>query len=455
MTKTRPIIAFCLCAAIIFSGCAGQRFYPAPSLMPNTERYMKVPAFWISSHPDPDRVILNSKAIKRFNRNIQDDLRLTNDLKKFRETYSGVLLRKEIRATLNGYKKGKFYTMSWKKPGKDFFSKIEQNINAGAIQNEISVRYGLVSHYASQRVLPTPEGLYSNENKIDFDILQNNSLDIGRPVAVLAKTLDGKWLYTVSEHSDGWVESENIALCSKKLMISYITKEPFAVIIKAKGQIMLDPGLLKYFDYVRLGSRLRLVKNAKKTPSGAATVLIPSRAYDGSLELKKAFIQEKEINRGYLSYTPRNIILEAFEMQDTAYGWGGMYGEQDCSGFIQQVFATTGIDLPKNSYSQSEVGKLIRSFTKKADEKEKIDVLERSALAGATILYFSGHVMLYLGEVNNTPYVIHDIWGYSEKFGGSESVRVINHIVVSDLSLGEGTKKGSLLKRLKTIRTVS
>ena len=71
-------------------------------------------------------------------------------------------------------------------------------------------------------------------------MLQNNSLDIGRPVAVLGKTLDGKWLYTESPHSAGWVESENIALCSKEQMIDYITKKPFAVIIKAKGQIMLE-----------------------------------------------------------------------------------------------------------------------------------------------------------------------------------------------------------------------
>ena len=81
-------------------------------------------------------------------------------------------------------------------------------------------------------------------------------------------------------------------------------------------------------------------------------------------------------------------------------------------------------------------------------------MLQNQAVGGATILYFRGHVMLFLGLVNNTPYVIHDIWGYSEKIGTPEDVRVINRIAVSDLSLGEGSKKGSLLKRLRIVRTI-
>ena len=98
---------------------------------------------------------------------------------------------------------------------------------------------------------------------------------------------------------------------------------------------------------MRLGSRIPLAKNSQKTPTGVVAVLIPSSAGDGSFELKKAFLRKEEINRGYLTFTPRNILSEAFEMQDTAYGWGGLYGEQDCSGFIEQVFATTGIDSRK------------------------------------------------------------------------------------------------------------
>ena len=455
MIRSGRITALFLCAAFAFSGCAGQKFFPGPSVMPNTARDMKVPAFWISLQPNPDKVIMNAKAIKRFNRNIQDNLQLTTDLAKMADTYSGVTLRKEFQSTLDGYKKGKLYTKEGIRVRKDFFANIEQNIKVAAIPDDVPVAYALVSHYAPQRILPVSEGVYSSKLKQDFDALQNNSIDIGSPAAVLGRTLDGKWFYIQSQYSAGWVESENLVLCSKKQMLSYAERKSFAVVIKAKGQIMLDPGLVKYFDYVRMGSRLPLTKKNSKTSSGAAVVIIPSRAEDGSFTLKKAYIKEKDINRGYVPYTPRNIITEAFEMRDTVYGWGGLNGEQDCSGFIQQVFATTGINLPKNSFSQSEVGEMVRTFNKKTEDREKIDALQRSAVGGASILYFGGHVMLFLGEINDNPFVIHDLWGYTEKNGGPEQVRVVNHIVVSDLSLGQGTKKGSLLKRLKSIRTIS
>ena len=63
--------------------------------------------------------------------------------------------------------------------------------------------------------------------------------------------------------------------------------------------------------------------------------------------------------------------------------------------------------------------------------------------------------MLYLGMLENRPYAIHAVWAYREPLGEEDQVHVINRVVVSDLDLGDGSKKGSLFKRLTGVRAFS
>ena len=72
-----------------------------------------------------------------------------------------------------------------------------------------------------------------------------------------------------------------------------------------------------------------------------------------------------------------------------------------------------------------------------------------------SLLYLPGHIMLYIGTENNTPYIIHAIWGTEHFISKKESVvSFINKVVVSNLSIGEGTSKGSLLQRIKKVNTL-
>ena len=454
MTNRRHIINLFFAAILLLYGCASvQKYYPAPSVMPNIERNMRVPAFWISINPNPDKIIFTAKEIRRFNRNIERNLVLTKDITQFPENISGISVKNEIKETLKGFSAKTLYWKSGEKIKKDFYSGIKQNMAPDAIPQNIEVRFALVSHFANQRLLPITDGVYSGREKLEFDLLQNNSLDIGSPVAVLAESSDRKWLYTEGPSSSGWVQAENMAFCSQKEMAKYILKMPFIVVTRPKGQIMLDPKLVKYYDYVRMGSRIPILKGS--SAKTVVTVIIPIKDSSGRMAIKRVYIKRNEVNFGYLDYTPRNIILESFEMQDSSYDWGGLYGEQDCSGFIQKVFATVGINMPRNSFAQSQVGILINKFNKDTPDSKKLEILKSSAIGGLTTLYFGGHVMLYLGMIDNIPYVIHDIWAYSEKKNGSEAVRVVDRIVVSDLSLGENSKRGSLLKRLKVMRLLA
>jgi hypothetical protein len=298
--------------------------------------------------------------------------------------------------------------------------------------------------------------LYGEKDDIDFDELQNSALDVGTPLVVLHQTKDGQWLYGKTQLSEGWVQSRDVAMTDLNGIKPYGSSDRFVVVVAPKADVFLDRELTRYDDYVRMGAVLPL----SKEDGNIVEVRIPTRDLQGALVEVSGYLRKQDISVDFLPYTPRNIIDQAFKMLNSPYGWGDMYGEQDCSRFIQEVFSTVGIVMPRNSKQQSQIGILAIDFSGKESLGAKLAMLEQKAAAGVTTLYMKGHIMLYLGWVEGRPYAIHASWGYREKCSrvgvGQEScqevVRVMNRVVVSDLSLGEGSRKRSLLERLLTVR---
>jgi hypothetical protein len=62
--------------------------------------------------------------------------------------------------------------------------------------------------------------------------------------------------------------------------------------------------------------------------------------------------------------------------------------------------------------------------------------------------------MLYLGQEDGRLYAIHAVWAYREKGVDGDTAKVLGRVVVSDLSLGEGSSKGSLLERIVDVRVM-
>jgi len=52
------------------------------------------------------------------------------------------------------------------------------------------------------------------------------------------------------------------------------------------------------------------------------------------------------------------------------------------------------------------------------------------------------------------PYAIHETWAYRVPDGGQELIYKVNRVAVSNLDLGIGSRSGSLLERLRSIRMV-
>ena len=72
-----------------------------------------------------------------------------------------------------------------------------------------------------------------------------------------------------------------------------------------------------------------------------------------------------------------NAVKIANELIDEPYGWGGLYGNRDCSAMTRDFFAPFGIWLPRHSEDQAKkVGTYIDLQNLEPEQKEKI-ILEQ------------------------------------------------------------------------------
>jgi hypothetical protein len=173
--------------------------------------------------------------------------------------------------------------------------------------------------------------------------------------------------------------------------------------------------------------------------TATATGLERSPRADGAVEVRRPL-------------TRRAYLTEAFARLGHPYGWAGEAGGCDCSSLAQEVFASFGIHLPRSSAEQQYTG--TRSIALEPDEpassrEHRIDAAHER---GIVLLTFPGHVMLYLGRSDDRPMALHALAEYVEPCeSGGETLRLVDRVVVSDLSLGAGSSRRSLLERVTRI----
>jgi len=427
----------------LLPGCAalpgkGRVLSPSPAVLPGTVADHKSPAYWIARCREPDRIMMTPAEIVSF-----------NGVRENPPDVSPQELEKNAREALENLRGRVLFTRSGAAAAGEFFTRVERNIDLPALPSRYAPRYGFVTGKpgVDLRVLPSSEGLYAAAGDLEFDELQNSSYDWGTKVVVYALTRDEKWCYAATPDCSGWVPAEAIAFCSKAEYDGWLSGEPFVVVTAAKADIFSAPGRTGYVCYARMGTAFPLARRDGEN----AVIRFPGRAPDGVVTWSDAYVALNQLREGFLPYTPRVLLEQAFKLLNAPYGWGGSNGEQDCSSFIQEIFACAGVKLPRNSSEQARTGCSLGDFSAAQSDRKRA-VLREQAVPGVTLLYLKGHIMLYVGEDGQQPYAIHAFWAYRERSAGREIVRVVNRVAVTGLSLGAGTTKGSLLERIKSIR---
>jgi len=377
-----------------------------PIVIVNKNRHLNIAEFWIDKIEKPDMLIMNEKEIERFNDDTAYHKKTLTNFQDINSVYESQWIKEKLLKNFNGIKSRTTYFADGHKIPLSFYNDIKQKMNLNDFhETNRSTRYALTVNYTNQKIIPTERLLLKTSDQIHFDRNQNSALDMATPIAILQSSADGVWHYDIGPSSSGWVRSKDIAFGERDEILKYLNAKNFVVTTAAKTPLMIQE---KYHDYFRMGVKLPTVMKH----DDMTTVLVPLRDEKGNLILSNATVKTVNVHEGYLPYTQRTIITQAFKFLHAPYGWGGMYGEQDCSKFLQEIYATTGIKLPRNSTSQSNVGQAkldLAGLSKNA----KYQFLKNFALAGVTIIHLKGHIVLYLGEYKDEPYIIHTVWGSS------------------------------------------
>jgi len=269
------------------------------------------------------------------------------------------------------------------------------------------------------------------------------------PVLILHSNSDGSWVYVRAAISSGWVKADDVGETTREEFETFLTA-PFVVTSAALTDIFADKKLTEKLGTLRMGVRLPLVLS----DADVTSVLLPIKKEDGSLKINPVFVGNDFIHEGFLAYTPRNVLSQAFKLFGRPYGWGGKELTQDCSRFIQEVFATFGFELPRDSKNQIRTGLQLAQWDEAVTDETKQAFFKNAATPGATLLGMKGHIMLYLGSIDGRAYAIHSVWAYRQSTPDGDQPVVLNRVTLSDLTLGEGSEKGSWLNRINAVRFI-
>jgi len=312
--------------------------------------------------------------------------------------------------------------------------------------------FGVTIAPADLRVLPTarPEFAGSGPGEgFPFDRLQQSGLPAGLPVRVWHQSRDGAWLLVETPLAAGWLPAWTVARAGPAFRARWQSGRYLAVtqdgalLRDRQGRVLFTAALGAIFPL--LGSE-----------AGGWGVLAPAAGPAGEARAVQARLAREAGAAKPLPLTLGNLTRLAGRLVGQPYGWGGLFGNRDCSALTRDLLAPFGLWLPRNSAQQARAGAEYIDLAGLADaEKERL-VRERG-VAYLTLLWMPGHVMLYIGSPRGRPLALHSIWGL--KTSGlwcREGRALIGRTVITSLTPGVerpdlARPQGLLLHRLQAM----
>ena len=412
--------------------------------MPNVSKGMLRPEYWINRATDPDRVFMSEWDIMRINSLISRQGYRT-DPHEESPWVSGRRIRgyiEEDHRDLSGWRKYDQEDRRLRDPA--FARKMRALTRDDRVPEHVRVRYGLTVRRVKVRMMPTDAPVQRRPGEPNFDILMKSVAEPGEPVALYHFSADGKWAFVQTPHCCGWVLTAGMCWAGdREPFRKYLNPGRFLVVTGRESRVYRDRGLDRLAAKIGMGGRMPLVREER----GLYVVLMPSRLAGGRPGYYQGYVSRRgDLHEGFLKLTKRDLLIQAFKWLGGEYRWGYTGEATDCSGFIMSVFMTFGIELERSSELQVRAFEAIampRDMTRKERRLSEM-------LPFRTLLGFPGHIGLYLGKVGERHYLIHAFNSYwTGGKGGNREVRV-GRVVVSDLSLGENGRNGSLLEKLQS-----
>lgn len=331
-----------------------------------------------------------------------------------------------------------------------YYEKINTAIKTtGYTETSMEPEYAVTVRCANMRDIPTDDVIGYSASDTDDEMLQE-SLTVNEPFLIRAKcTYDNKtFYYGYSLNCPGWISGEDLAICSSHeewidAWKGDIDGTDFIVVTTDK--ITLEKTYLRPNASelkLRMGTVLKLVPDeeipeiiGERGTWNNYVVYIPVRNEDGTYSKEIAMIsQHCNVHVGYLDFTQANILDVAFECLGDTYGWAGWLDSFDCSLYLAMVYRCFGIIIPRNGTWQQKVPGTAYNLSEMDDETKQQFI---ETMPVGTLLFISGHVMMYLGSENGTGYVISALGTVLES-DGDTSTKSIYGTVITPLTVRRG-----------------
>lgn len=416
----------------------GQRgprlFLRAPDVLPGTLPEMRTPAFWIDRTENPDKVILPLSGINEMNESYRERMKdpsalehgLGEDIERQLGSWTGLvtlppylegLSKEEFSNAVQEMVQSQIQFLTGRDHGNILainyaemeVAEMEAEMAFDQIGETGGVLYGITVADSRLRIIPTlrPEYVAVGDNsRSRWDMFNLDIIPISTPVQVLHYSASGGYLLVLCDRGFGWVRAEEVALAGKESIGGSVPGEAFVVCTGEKVPFYAGEDCKLVSGWMRMGDRL-----AYSVEGDRIQVRIPIRNIDGTLRMEKAWLREHaDVSRGFLSYTPRNIMNQAFKLLDLVYDYTGAWYGRNHITILRDLFSCFGFELPGN-------GVLLQAYNysgsvspDEGKEAQYEAILTHQPLV--TIQITRGHSQLFIGEHEGIPYVF-DTHGYS------------------------------------------
>ncbi len=417
---------------------------------------------WANLTTQPDDVLKDADGIAALGSQAFDDDPNLVDLASYPDELTSAELTDIILSMSKPYKAALYYRDGVAVELADY-DRYQASLNLAELSDVVGVRFGLVLQRADMRTWPTSDVVFKSQETYDLDRFQENGLFPADMVAVLHESADGDWLFVQSFNYAAWVKKDKIAIGQRAEILAYKNAENFLLVTGSKVTTNFNPNAAAISELqLDMGIRLPLADLSDsahnvdgQNPYASYAVRLPVSEENAVLSFRTALIaRSQDVQRGYLPFTRRNIVEQAFKFLGERYGWGHSYNARDCTGLVSEVYKTFGIQLPRNSGQQghSPIGESIQFSADISDEDKLAAVM--SADVG-DLLYSTGHVMLYLGTVDGMPYVIHDLSGFGW-IGEDGKVQegVLNGVSVTPLTPIHSSRETTYFEEIYAIKKI-
>ncbi|MBS3798981.1 SH3 domain-containing protein [Pseudoalteromonas sp. BDTF-M6] len=441
--KAQSIMSAAIAAALLLAShgpAYAQQTAPFVSDVPLVQPAMLSPAFWLKQQADK-APLMSERQIQAFNRKLIANNPYVTDPLTYADELSRDELIQHLQKASSTPSSPRFYTDGRQLTDEDF-ARYHANTNKTQVQDMNKVRFGMVVERTSLRTFPTDDRVLNAELDADLDRFQESGAFPGEAVAVLHESTDGQWYLVAAYNYTAWVKKAAIAIGDKDTIVDYTQAKDFVVVSGDKVDTSFVPNKPRVSE-VQLDMGVRLVLMPQEGPEhlthgqnsfASYIVKLPVRNKDGSLAFEKALLpRSSDVSVGYLPLTEHNLIAQGFKFLGERYGWGHDYNARDCTGFVGEIYKTFGLMMPRNSSWQ---GKGDYGYNWRFDEGAKLEQKQQvlAHMQVGDLIYIPGHVMMYIGDYQGQPYVIHDVKGigYLQGDGGFYEV-VLNGVSVTPL----------------------